>query len=425
MSELRVRPTFGHAASSLEVVRAQLEIPRPVSLNTLATQYVVDTTYSEPLVTGSGVALGGHHNLVVRRDGSYRYWGHFRATGIPSYDVSVVTTLGYTIQLPEGGERAGAQVAFTASGKVYGTNRPGSREYAWDKTGQLAILAAEWQGVREGVVSRNLQYDTDWFGSVGGVASFLAQVVAFGTVFGAAGVAIVCATEAAEILNMEELVLPGMVGIMIAAGAGFVFGPGVMIPVFLAGAAVTAALVKQRHLRDSEKAFLKTVFGDTLPMDRILLTNLLGLNGRAFTTPAPGGAILVNLGEGYDDPVAYNGTGRENTQGWYAPGQLFVHEVAHAWQIGNDTFTPSLFCRAIATAAFGGKSAYHYGPATTPWGEFGTEAQASIVEEWYAGNRYPGSPQSAFPPMHDADLGQPGQNPYYRYIRDNIRAGIT
>ena len=71
-------------------------------------------------------------------------------------------------------------------------------------------------------------------------------------------------------------------------------------------------------------------------------------------------------------------------------------------------------------------SAYAYGPAVTGWGSFGTEQQASIFDDWFAGSATPDgrSQQRAYPPMHEDDQ-TPTQNPYYRYIRDNIRTGIA
>jgi hypothetical protein len=85
----------------------------------LADLYVRDVVFDEPIVTGDGVALGGHHTLTVRRDGSYRYQGHFRATGFPSYDVAVLTTLGYTIPVAGGGPAGGGRQVHRA--------RPGAR----------------------------------------------------------------------------------------------------------------------------------------------------------------------------------------------------------------------------------------------------------------------------------------------------------
>jgi hypothetical protein len=319
-------------------------------------------------------------------------------------------------------------VAFTAHGRVHGSNELGDNVFKWDKPGVSPILATEWEGVRRAQLNHQLDYDTDWFGAVGDVMSFLAQVVVLGTTFGAAGMAIVLAGEAADLVNLEQLVLPGMIGILMAGGAAFIFGPIAMFPAFVVGAVTTAALVKQRHLLDHEKAFANKVFLGKLPMDRILLTNLVGLGNRPFTAPGPGGVILVNIGKGYENPVSYTGKGGDKL-GDNAPGQLLIHELTHAWQIGNESFTPEYYCRAVSTAAGtvgGDMSAYSYGPPGAGWRSFTTESQASIVDEWFAGTDNPdkGSRQAKYPPM-DEDDQTPDQNPYYRFIRDNIRTGIA
>jgi hypothetical protein len=74
-------------------------------------------------------------------------------------------------------------------------------------------------------------------------------------------------------------------------------------------------------------------------------------------------------------------------------------------------------------------SAYDYGPAGPPWGSFNTEQQAAIVDGWFAGSDAPQlvdkvQPQRMLPPMSSVDVTQ-GGNPYFRYIRDNVRAGIA
>jgi hypothetical protein len=428
MCALSVRRVFGHAAGSLKNVRSSIGVPLPISVGQLSQLYVRDIVFDEPIVTSDGTALGGHHTLTVRRDGSYRYQGHFSATGLPSYDVAILTTLGYSIPLPGGRPPAGGMVAFAAQGRVHGFNEPGDRTCVWDKSGRSPILATEWQGVRQARLSHQLEYDTDWFGPAGDVIGFLAQVVALGATFGAAGVAIVVAGEAADLLNLEQVVLPGMVGILVAGGAAFVFGPVALFPAFVVGAATTAALVKQRPLWEHEQTFVNRVFRGRLPMDRILLTNLVGLGDRPFTAPGPGGAILVNVGKGYDDPVNYTGKGGDPT-GVNAAGQLLIHELTHAWQIGNESFTPEYYCRAVSTAVGtlgGDMSAYSYGSPSGSWSSFGTEQQASIVDEWFAGSNSPdiSSKQRAYPPMFEDDQ-TPAQNPYYRFIRDNIRTGIA
>ncbi len=428
LPDVSVRAVFGHAAASLESARESLQVQRPASTRQMARQFGADVVFDEPIVTDGGVALGGHHTLVVSRDGTYRYKGSFRATGLPSYDVAIVTTLGYPIAVPGSPTPAAGQVAFAAHGRVHGSNEPGDREFGWDDGGSAQIVASEWSGVRQAQLNYQLDYDTDWFGPAGDVVSFVTQVAAFGATFGAAGVAIVLVGKSAELLNIEQLVLPGTVGVILSGAAAFVLGPGVLIPAFLVGVGVTAALVKQRHLEPHERSWSDRVFQGKVPWERVLLTNLLGLGERPFTTPGPGGVILVNMGEGFAEPLSYTGKGATTT-GNNAPGQLLVHELVHAWQIANETFTPEYYCRAVSTAAGtlgGDMSAYGYGGATGDWRSFGTERQASIVDEWFAGSSSQDSRhvlQRPYPPMHHEQT--PNPNPYYRFIRDNIRTGIA
>ena len=97
------------------------------------------------------------------------------------------------------------------------------------------------------------------------------------------------------------------------------------------------------------------------------------------------------------------------------PGQVFIHELTHAWQIQHaslkDGFVPGYLCVGTSNVIHG-PSSYHYGPAGPPWGSFHMEAQGAIVDQWFGGN---GSRQKA-----------PGINPdspYFGYITNNIRVG--
>lgn len=103
------------------------------------------------------------------------------------------------------------------------------------------------------------------------------------------------------------------------------------------------------------------------------------------------------------------------------PGQLLVHELVHAWPIEHSHVIPGLMCSGIKNevGTLGGNmDVYKYGPSTQNFDEFNLEQQASIVDEWFAGTAYKGQ-QHSFQPMFENE-----KNPYWRYIRDNIRAGI-
>jgi hypothetical protein len=424
-----VRQVFGHGAGSLERTRSRMGVARPASIRQMAGAFVQDIVFDEPIVTDE--ALGGQHRLTLHRDGSYRYQGHMRATGFPSFEVSVLATLGYPIDVPPDTPTAAAQVAFAAHGECHGTNEPGDREFSWDQQGALPILAAEWEGLRRCTLQRRVDFDTDFFGVAGDAVSFVAQTVLLASAFGAVGVAVILAGEAAQI-DQGQMVVPGTVGIVVGAAGAFVFGPSMLIPAFIAGAAVAAAAIKQRPMTGPERDFADQVFRGRVPYDRVLLTNLTGLGGRPFTCPGPGGVIIVNLGDGFDHPTTYVGKGGSEDPPQRAPGQLLIHELTHAWQIANETFLPEYYCRALGTSvgtAGGNMSAYDYGPAGPPWQEFGTEMQAAIVDGWFAGNMAPqipgkNQPQGGFPAQSEADVTQ-GGNPYFRYVRDNIRSGVA
>ena len=68
--------------------------------------------------------------------------------------------------------------------------------------------------------------------------------------------------------------------------------------------------IKSRPIRDDEQALAFKVFRDTLPIDRIRVTNLFGGDGRAFCTlHTPDRSIILGLGED-----SFNGTNRDGSQ---------------------------------------------------------------------------------------------------------------
>lgn len=207
----------------------------------------------------------------------------------------------------------------------------------------------------------------------------------------------------------------GLVGVVVASGVCMVWGPIALVPAVVAGVAagtVTNALIKSRAITAAEAQFAQQVFGDTLPpADKITITNLSGLNGRSFTMPNAAGTILLNLGNGFSDPTNY-------VFGSYTrPGQVFIHELTHAWQIKYNTFTPGLICKAIVNQVQYslGEDVYAYGPPGPPFSQFDLEAQGAIVDNWFGGTG------TNVPNRKEADPN----DPYFGYIANNIRLGQT
>ena len=364
-------------------------------------------------MTPDGVALGGHHTITLGRDGSVRHQGHMRATGFPSFTFGVRTVLV---------NDAGIPAVAAASGRVHGTNEPGDRDSSWDQSAPNPLVALHWAAMKRSRPETSINRDADFFGAIGDVLSFVGSLVGGAIVAGPAGVCIVLGVHTADLAGIDEqLGTAGLAGVVVAGGVLVVFGPGAIIPAIAAGAAAGIAVeltIKHRSMTGAERAFAERVFGPTLPVDRIVLTNLLGIGKRAFTIPSIGEAILVNLGAGFDDPIGYRGFGDPDNPGQQKPGQLFIHELGHAWQIDTETFLPGLMCEAIGaqlTTLGGNMDVYRYGAAGQAFSEFNPEQRASIVDDWFAGS----GKQKEFGPAVEDD-----RNPYFRYIRDNIRNRI-
>jgi hypothetical protein len=387
---------------------------RPVSVKELLAKYRQPIVFDEPLVTPDGVALGGHHTLTLERHGHFRHEGHMRATGFPSFRYGVRTVVV---------GRSGTPVIAAVSGEVHGSNELGDRESSWDESGESAGVALYWASLKAAEHTTDINFESDFFGTIGDVATFVATLAGGFFVAGSVGVCFVLGIHAADAIGLDEEVgTAGLAGVLVAGGILVVFGPGAIIPALVAGAGVGVAVelsLKHRRLTDrpEEVAFANRVFQGTLPVDRIVLTNMLGVGMRPFTIPSVGNTILVNLGEGFDDPIHYTGKGDPAKPRKQARGQLFIHELVHAWQIDVTFFLPGLMCGAIlnqATTLDGDMGVYRYGNPGRDFGSFNLEQQASIVDDWFGAS---GPMQSGNPPLGE-------ESPYFRYIRDNIRRRI-
>jgi hypothetical protein len=222
--------------------------------------------------------------------------------------------------------------------------------------------------------------------------------------------------------------LLSLVGLLVAGGAMYLVANGIFLPVLplgLAAWAVTDEIVQHRTITVEEEVFAAQVFQGTLPSrHRLVLTNLAAAVGRAFTWPNVDGSILLNMtnNSAYDDPMNYQKSPND------PKGRLFIHELAHAWQMAHSSFMPMTICDGITghaiTEQFDGKTAfYNPGVPGLPWQDYNMERQAVIVAMWFTGqvvyrdkDNNPGP--AIFKPMDT-------QNPWFRYIAENIWAGRT
>ena len=356
-------------------------------------------TVSDSIITPAGTALGGSVTMTLRYDGTY-------SVDFFVHSSSVLEGFDFQVRAVYVASNGLALVA-QHSGHVGGVSTDTHSEQ-----GSNEAIRAFWPEVLAGRLWVTKQYDTT--GIVGFVEDLLQDVVdvVAGVAGAALGVIIGLTAEVGQLFGTLGL---GVTFGIIAGVVVFASGGALLLAV-AAGAvvgAVTEALVKQRGLTDEEFNLLAPVFLGGMPArDKIVLTNLAGLGGNAFTMPGVDGRIFVNLGAHLGNALDPLGSA------YSARGQVLVHEMTHAWQIDHASFLPTLTCEAVIVQGQNqlGASVYEYGPPGPPWRKFNLEQQGAIVDQWFAG-----TPTAVVPIRNAMDPN----DPYFAYIDGNIRAGQT
>lgn len=400
------RRIFGEQPISARQIATDAGIALPVRLSGIIDllNHPLEVSKDADVTTPAGTALSGNVRFTFRSDGTWLYHSQMSAEGLTSYDYDVTglyaTTSGLT---------------FTAhsNGHVQGTIGSGPRRDYQDRSDINPIIRTRWPEIAGGTVWVTKQYDMT--GVMGFIDDISKDILDIAATLGGAAAGVVIS------LSRDFFQLLGKGGIsetlgVIAGVAVFLSGGGFVLAVN-AGATVglvSKAFVKSRNLRDDEIALIEQVFGGSLDTSKLQLSDLSGLSGRAFTLPGVDGYTYLNIGDAFDDPLTY-------TNGSYPiPGQLFIHELTHAWQIqwapAQAGGLPGIVCRGIVNQVnyTVGEEVYVYGEPDLGWFTFNLEAQAAIVDQWYAGIA-----TAAVPIRKAMDV----KDPYFHYISDNIRVG--
>ena len=155
-----------------------------------------------------------------------------------------------------------------------------------------------------------------------------------------------------------------------------------------------------RNLKQQEGSIANGVFGMSVRLNRVLISDLFLAESRAFVTPRDptplglvfGGGFTINVGPSrYPDLT----TSEKNRK-------TLVHELVHCWQgqhspIACSYIFDSLWHRSL------NENAYDY-VIGEPWESYNAEQQANLVAEWYI-------------------QGASETDTRYPYIRDYIRRG--
>jgi hypothetical protein len=358
---------------------------------------------SQQVLTPSGTALGGTVTMTLKSNGDFTTTFHMHDSGATGYKFQV-----HAIWTTPGG----ITVAAAHSGSVGGTFTSGSRDDDHTDTGNNALIRLHWADIQQGRLWVTKDYSAT--GVVGFVQDLAKTILDIGATIagGAIGVVIGIGGEIGQVFG--TLGIGGVIGVL-AGVAVFAFGGGIVMAVVagVAAGAVTNALIKQRQITQAEYDFCNAVFAGQLPPpSQLMITNLSGLGGRAFTMPGVDGKIYLNMGAGFGDPLDW-----KPNNSYQVRGQVLVHELTHAWQIHHASFLPGFVCAGIVNQANyqAGQSVYQYGPPTYDFGAFNLEAQGAIVDQWFAGVPVAGSPNRTAMNVND---------PYFRYIANNIRKGV-
>ena len=160
----------------------------------------------------------------------------------------------------------------------------------------------------------------------------------------------------------------------------------------------------ERLLTDAEKNLARTVFEETVPYEKVYLSNGRGLGKRAYTIPHPLhlGSFVIHIGP----DIFRDATDPSNIMFDQTGDSVFIHEMTHVWQGVNRSTAFDYIVDSLYNQIHSGSHAYDLDQAevgTKRWDKFNAEQQAMIVQNWYVGGRL------------ESDAA-------FIYIRDNIRA---
>ncbi len=163
----------------------------------------------------------------------------------------------------------------------------------------------------------------------------------------------------------------------------------------IGGMTTLPAIPQIRPLQPAEIAIAKSVYGNSINLNMVKVTNTVGFGSRAWTTNTPP-FYTVNVGV-----AAF-----ENFTGTWAG--LLIHELGHVWQgqHGIPFMSNSAMHQTLSVIQNGGSpgGAYHY-VSGKQWNTYNSEQQASIIAAWFRNGKL------------KSDI-------LYPYIRDNVRPGL-
>ena len=402
-SEWVVTPVGAGADPSGATVGVLFNPDTPTAVWALADRSLVDA--HPPQITLSARVSGGRGLrgtvwLTLREDGSTRWHGDLTNDEAYGYN------FGLSVFALTGGH---ADIGAAHHGSVAGWAEPGSGVDIWDEEHQAnPMLAGGVAAYRFSGLSVRLEHSIDVLDYLKAAIDAIFEA-AIGTVLTPYGALVVVGIEIGSVISTGSLV-PGAI---IAGGIPWLTGPGGVFVRVL----VTATNSDGRTLTDQEYAWANDMVfrGSLPPIDSFRITNYLGIGNRPFTFPTFGGPTLVNLGNNLFNNL-------------HLGEPTVIHELTHVCQIAHtqDTLftTNAIITQLENELELRGDawSAYDYDAAGFDFTDLGFEAQAQVVEDWFHGSF--GKTMNPDPRNYSGGIPMDAQNPYYRYITDNLRIGL-
>lgn len=377
------------------------------------------------ITSGGAAALGGWVAVDLSDDGTTVWRGNAHDGGADSYHFRCTGVL-----TPRQGSDQVPMIFYTA-GYVAGTFLPGPRDFKWtDSPVKRSLVAEHFDDFAEGTLTTSTPYSstlTDFGDFVGFV---LGITLAF--IGGSGGVALSTAKKKGYLGQVEGTDTNGMGNSKTLASVHsnmLTFSGPENTLAYTSASQSAKAGTQLRQLPQEEYDWANNVvfLGTLPPRSMLFLTDTIGERqmifspqksqvwSYQFTSIHKQGnlKIFLNMGsDQYQDPRSH-----ENSHNY---GRMFIKLLTHAWQVwhllsstGEAVISEQLIHNQFKEVQMLEKSYSDAGPA---WSTYSLQGQAEMVADWYTGT-------NPLVPVFPRYAPRSSQNPFYRYIRDNIREG--
>lgn len=361
--------------------------------------------FKSPILTGGLAALGGEVEVIINNDGSLRWKGYAKNTGVDGYDFHISALIRPS---------SGSSIAFAHSGHIPGKAVPFLGDdivRPWDESRPPSPpIVNSLSAYTNAHFETHLEYSSDIGSTFESLANWLIKF-SVGTLLSPVGVIVFVGVEIGSLISTGSLV-PGA---RVIEGVLWMAGPSnTLLAIAAEGIASAGSRTRKLSKMEYDWANAEVFEGALPPIDKIVLTDTIGGGGRAFTFPRFDGKITLNMGaDSFEDPRKHGINNKRKL------GEVFIHELVHACQIHYSKMDIVLLADALASkvceASHGEHAPYVYGLAGPAYSDYNLEQQAKIVSDWFAGNNPSGTNQTT----KAKDIN----SPYFRYINENVRLG--